>query len=86
MISVTPYCPEALRREQWHVDQLELRKRVYEGQNSLVYHAIDRRSGISIALKLYRRERLTDIERYQVGCWGRNGARGPGGAAVAGNL
>jgi hypothetical protein len=41
---------------------------VYEGQNSLVFHAIDRRTGISMALKLYKREKLTEIERYQVRC------------------
>ncbi len=40
---------------------------VYEGQNSLVFHAIDRHTGISMALKLYKREKLSEIERYQVG-------------------
>lgn len=64
---MTPHCPSELQREHWSVSQLELRKRVYDGANSLVFHAIDRRSGISIALKLYKRERLTEIERYQVG-------------------
>ena len=67
LIAQNTHCPEQLRRSHWSQEQFELRKKVYEGQNSLVFHAIDRRSGISIALKAYRRARLNDIERFQVG-------------------
>jgi aurora kinase len=39
----------------------------YNGNISMVYHAIDKRSGITVALKLYKRAKLTAIERHQVG-------------------
>ncbi|KAL6762275.1 kinase-like domain-containing protein [Haematococcus lacustris] len=39
---------------------------MYNGNISMVYHAVDRRSGVTIALKLYKRAKLTAIERHQV--------------------
>ena len=39
---------------------------MYTGRVSAVYHAVDRRSGVTIALKIYKRSKLTDIERVQV--------------------
>ena len=32
----------------------------------MVYHAVDKRSGITLALKLYKRHKLNEIERHQV--------------------
>lgn len=65
MIQVA-HCPSELKRSCWLAADFEVRRLVYNGRTSLVYHAVDRRSGISIALKLYRRSKLSDIERVQV--------------------
>ncbi|GFH12072.1 protein kinase domain-containing protein, partial [Haematococcus lacustris] len=48
------------------VTDFDLRALMYNGNISMVYHAVDRRSGITIALKLYKRVKLTAIERHQV--------------------
>ena len=40
---------------------------MYNGQISAVIHAVDIRSGTTVALKLYKRSKLTDVERRQVG-------------------
>lgn len=39
---------------------------MYHGNMSIVYHAVDKRSGITVALKLYKRRKLATIERHQV--------------------
>lgn len=48
------------------VDEFEIRRLMYNGNISAVYHAVDKHSGITVALKLYKRAKLTDIERTQV--------------------
>ena len=40
---------------------------MYHGAMSIVYHAIDKSSGITVALKLYKRQKLGTMERHQVG-------------------
>lgn len=49
-----------------HVSDFDLRKLMYNGAISMVYHAVDKRSGITVALKLYKRIKLNEIERHQV--------------------
>ena len=55
---------------------------MYNGQISAVIHAVDIRSGTTVALKLYKRSKLTDVERRQVsthmGGVGGRGAAGQG--------
>ncbi len=51
-----------------HVSDFDLRKLMYNGAISMVYHAVDKRSGITVALKLYKRIKLNEIERHQVSC------------------
>ncbi|KXZ42683.1 hypothetical protein GPECTOR_124g483 [Gonium pectorale] len=65
-ISVGRNCPPGLRRAVWHVTDFDLRKLMYNGAISMVYHAVDKRSGITVALKLYKRIKLNEIERHQV--------------------
>lgn len=48
------------------MSDFELRAQLYNGNISVVYHAVDRRSGITVALKGYKRNKLTAIERHQV--------------------
>ncbi|KAG2429645.1 hypothetical protein HXX76_010873 [Chlamydomonas incerta] len=50
----------------WHVEQFELHKELYRGKTSLLYMATDRISGIQVALKLYRKRKLSVLNRYQV--------------------
>ncbi|KAL6758010.1 kinase-like domain-containing protein [Haematococcus lacustris] len=65
-LAISHHCPTALRRTNWCVTDFDLRALMYNGNISMVYHAVDRRSGITIALKLYKRVKLTAIERHQV--------------------
>lgn len=48
------------------LDSFEIRARQYNGQISSVYRAVDRQSGITVALKLYKRAMLNDMERHQI--------------------
>lgn len=45
------------------VDDFELHKELYRGKTSLLYSATDRRSGIPVALKLYRKRKLSVLNR-----------------------
>ena len=55
-----------LRSEPWRIEDFELHKQLYKGKASLLYKATCRLSGIHIALKLYRKARLSDLNWYQV--------------------
>lgn len=59
-------CPKPLRRSNWCQSDFNLLALLYNGNISSVYHAVDRQSGISVALKLYKRCKLTRIQRSQV--------------------
>ncbi len=49
------------------LDAFEIRSKMYAGHISSVYRAVDKNSGITVALKLYKRAMLNDMERHQVG-------------------
>ncbi|EFJ51649.1 aurora like protein kinase [Volvox carteri f. nagariensis] len=49
-----------------HVEQFELHKELYRGKTSLLYMATDKISGVQVALKLYRKRKLSVLNRYQV--------------------
>ncbi|MEW5317869.1 MAG: hypothetical protein WDW38_009133 [Sanguina aurantia] len=66
MIIVGVSCPNALKRPNWSIGDFDIRKLCYNGGISMVYHAVDRQSGISVAIKLYKRAKLNEIERHQV--------------------
>ncbi len=60
----SPFLPSVLARDgPWHVDQFDLHERVYKGRCSRLYKATDRRSGMTIALKLYRKHKLSVLNR-----------------------
>ncbi|KXZ50131.1 hypothetical protein GPECTOR_17g1004 [Gonium pectorale] len=67
-ICVSPHLPGAMVRSngEWHVEQFELHKELYRGKTSLLYMATDRISGVQVALKLYRKRKLSVLNRYQV--------------------
>ncbi|KAG2490371.1 hypothetical protein HYH03_011173 [Edaphochlamys debaryana] len=65
-ICVSPHLPPAMARSDWQVEQFELHKELYRGKTSLLYMATDRQSGTQVALKLYRKRKLSILNRYQV--------------------
>ncbi|KAG2429677.1 hypothetical protein HYH02_014015 [Chlamydomonas schloesseri] len=67
-ICVSPHLPPSMSRNgtDWHVEQFELHKELYRGKTSLLYMATDRISGVQVALKLYRKRKLSVLNRYQV--------------------
>ena len=50
------------------MEDYELHKQLYKGKASLLYRATCRLSGTLVALKLYRKARLSELNWYQVSC------------------
>lgn len=50
------------------VEDFDLHKELYRGKTSLLYMATDKRSGIQVALKLYRKRKLSTLNRCPLGC------------------
>jgi hypothetical protein len=54
------------RQGPWRVEDFELHRQVYKGKASLLYRATCRLSGLPVALKLYRKARLSTLNWFQV--------------------
>ncbi len=69
-IAVASHCPAELQPQPaaaaWTIDDFSLLKKLYEGSLSVVCQAQHRRSGRHVALKIYKRSRLHEMERFQV--------------------
>lgn len=69
-IAVASHCPAELQPSppsaSWTIDDFHLLKKLYEGSLSVVCQAQHRRSGRHVALKIYKRSRLHEMERFQV--------------------
>lgn len=66
-VHVTESCPPAMSRlGAWCLEDFELHKQLYKGKASLLYKATCRVSGLPVALKLYRKLRLSALNWYQV--------------------
>ncbi|EFJ47294.1 hypothetical protein VOLCADRAFT_31717, partial [Volvox carteri f. nagariensis] len=50
----------------WSLDDFSLLKKLYEGSLSVVCQAQHKRSGRHVALKIYKRSRLHEMERFQL--------------------
>ncbi len=48
------------------MEDFELQKQLYKGKASLLYKAVCKVSGMFVALKLYRKARLSQLNWYQV--------------------
>ena len=48
------------------MEDYELHKQLYKGKASLLYKAVCKVSGMSVAMKLYRKARLSQLNWYQV--------------------
>eukprot|EP00877_Chromochloris_zofingiensis_P000127 jgi/Chrzof1/10114/Cz04g29080.t1 len=66
VIAVAEHCPAAMLKDVWSLDAFEIRAKMYAGQISSVYRAVDKKSGITVGLKLYKRSMLNDMERHQI--------------------
>lgn len=55
--------PRCARRS---LDAFDICAKLYAGHISSVYRAIDKKSGITVGLKLYKRAMLNDMERHQI--------------------
>ncbi|KAL6752712.1 kinase-like domain-containing protein [Haematococcus lacustris] len=66
LITIAAHCPAALWKPFWSLDHFEIRTELYDSEVSCVWRAICRHSGITVAIKAYKRSRLSDIERHQV--------------------
>lgn len=53
-----------MMRPYWTIEDFEIKKKLYEGAISRVLLAKDKSSGIIVAIKVYKRAKLNDIERY----------------------
>lgn len=60
-ICETPVCPPELRRDEWYLGDFELQKKLGAGFASVVYQALDRRSGKVVALKVYQKANLSPL-------------------------
>jgi len=45
------------------VEDFDLHKELYRGKTSLVYMATDKQSGMQVALKLYRKRKLSTMNK-----------------------
>jgi len=50
----------------WKLEDYDLHRQLYKGKASLLYSATCRASGTRVALKLYRKARLSELNWYQV--------------------
>lgn len=66
-VCVQQSCPQQMQRTMpWRVEDFHLHKQLYKGKASLLYSATCRLSGLPIALKLYRKEKLSNLNWFQV--------------------
>ncbi|GFR49106.1 hypothetical protein Agub_g10901, partial [Astrephomene gubernaculifera] len=69
-IAVASHCPPELQPQppgaSWSIEDFALLRKLYEGALSVVCQAQHRRSGRHVALKIYKRSRLHEMERFQL--------------------
>ncbi|KAK9789936.1 hypothetical protein WJX73_001902 [Symbiochloris irregularis] len=66
-VAVGAACPASMHRPGvWRMDDYELHKQLYKGKASILYSATCKKSGIPVALKLYRKPRLSELNWFQV--------------------
>jgi serine/threonine protein kinase len=71
---VTSRCPSSmlsglgrdLPGAAWKLEDYDLHRQLYKGKASLLYSATCKASGTRVALKLYRKARLSELNWYQV--------------------
>lgn len=67
-VLVTAICPPCMQRlGPWRVEDFDLTKQLYKGKASLLFQGTCCISGTPIALKLYRKSRLSALNWFQAG-------------------
>ena len=57
---VSDHCPPTMfRPPPWRLDDFELVECMYKSENSRLHRAVDKQSGLVVALKTYRKKYLT---------------------------
>eukprot|EP00879_Flechtneria_rotunda_P020486 GHRR01021554.1.p1 GENE.GHRR01021554.1~~GHRR01021554.1.p1 ORF type:complete len:180 (+),score=55.48 GHRR01021554.1:123-662(+) len=69
VLCISQQLPAGMKRSdgRWRLDQFELLTELYRGKTSALHEAIDARSGLRVAIKQYRKSRLSALNRAQVG-------------------
>eukprot|EP00798_Chlamydomonas_sp_ICE-L_P009724 gene9724-7597_t len=66
-ICITNCCPPVMRkRDVWRIDQFSLSKKIGSGYASTVYLGSCRFSGNSVAIKMYHKNKLSELNYFQV--------------------
>jgi aurora kinase, other len=63
VLTMPSHCPRALQRRVWSIEQFKLEKVLYVGSISRVLRAVDYSTGMTVALKVYKRHKLSDMEK-----------------------
>ncbi|KAI8471070.1 MAG: kinase-like domain-containing protein [Monoraphidium minutum] len=64
---VTRHCPLEMRaRSNWSIDQFVVAKKLGGGYASTVHLAVCKTTGIQVAVKIYHRVKLSQLNQYQV--------------------
>ena len=62
--ATSPYLPQSMHRPQpWSIAEFDLNELLYKGDNSRCFSATDKQSGYAVAIKFYRKKRLTKMNR-----------------------
>ncbi|KAK9824130.1 hypothetical protein WJX72_008012 [[Myrmecia] bisecta] len=66
-VSVNPCCPPKMHRlDPWKVQDYKLLRQIGHGRASVVYHGICLISHQTVAVKVYQKDKLSDVTRRQV--------------------
>lgn len=66
-IVVTRHCPPAMKkRDIWRIEQFHLVRKLGSGYASTVYLATCRHTGNQVAIKMYHKTKLSELNHYQV--------------------
>lgn len=62
----TERCPQAMMRDSWHIKDFALVKEIGSGAVSCVYFALCRKSCLRVAIKVYQKAKLSQLNAHQV--------------------
>lgn len=66
-LAVTQHCPAPMRkREVWRIDQFHLLRKIGSGYASTVYYGTCRATSNQVAIKLYHKTKLSELNLFQV--------------------
>eukprot|EP00798_Chlamydomonas_sp_ICE-L_P021221 gene21221-28133_t len=66
MLACPPACPAAMRQKTFELDNFNIIRKLYDEHSTMVFEAVHKVSKLTIALKVYRRSKLSEFARIQV--------------------